>query len=158
MLGESFGLSDGIVLTCLSVVGLTGGIATGKSTVSQSLAARGIPVIDADVLAREAVAPGSTGLKKIVRTFGEDVLLTDGSGGLDRKKLGSIIFVDEAKRKQLNAIVHPEVRKAMIWAVLKCWLGGKRWCVLDVPLLIESGIWQWVAQVAVVYWYVAFVT
>lgn len=112
---------------------------------------RGVPVIDADVLAREVVMPGTPGLRAIVSEFGPDVLQEDGS--LDRPKLGSIIFNDERKRKKLNAIVHPAVRKAMVWAVLKHWVKGDRACVLDVPLLIESGIWRWVGKVVVVYWY-----
>ena len=111
---------------------------------------RGVPVIDADILAREVVAPGTPGLRAIVSEFGSEVLHADGS--LDRPKLGSIIFNDERKRKKLNAIVHPAVRKAMVWAVLKHWMKGDRACVLDVPLLIESGIWNWVGKVVVVYW------
>ncbi|KAF9255219.1 CoaE-domain-containing protein [Marasmius fiardii PR-910] len=125
------------------MIGLTGGIATGKSTVSSLLQSQyGLPVIDADTLARKVVEPGSPGLRRIVQTFGTEVLLTDGSGALDRKKLGSIIFNDEKKRKQLNAIVHPAVRWAMFWGVVKCWLRGEKICVLDVPLLIESKIWS----------------
>ena len=111
---------------------------------------RGVPVIDADILAREVVAPGTLGLRAIVSEFGSEVLQADGS--LDRPKLGSIIFNDERKRKKLNAIVHPAVRKAMVWAVFKHWIRGDRACVLDVPLLIESGIWNWVGKVVVVYW------
>ncbi|KAJ3573378.1 hypothetical protein NP233_g2472 [Leucocoprinus birnbaumii] len=131
------------------VVGLTGGIATGKSSVSSILKAHNVPIIDADIIAREVVMPGTPGLRKIVKTFGEDVLLPDGS--LDRKKLGSIIFPDETKRKQLNSIVHPAVRKAMLWAVVKCWVRGEKWCVLDVPLLIEGPLWKLVGLVVVVY-------
>ncbi|KZV62161.1 dephospho-CoA kinase [Peniophora sp. CONT] len=134
------------------VVGLTGGISTGKSTVSNLLKQRGVLVIDADILAREVVVPGTSGLRPIVSEFGADVLQEDGS--LDRPKLGSIIFNDEGKRKKLDAIVHPAVGKAMVWAVLKHWLKGDRACVLDVPLLIESGIWSWAGKVVVVYWYI----
>lgn len=132
------------------MVGLTGGIATGKSTVSKRLQAKNIPVIDADVLAREAVQPGTKGLARIVKAFGKDVLLPDGS--LDRKKLGSIIFNDESKRRILNGIVHPAVRRAMLWGVIRCWTRGEKICVLDVPLLIEGPLWKWVAKVVVVYW------
>ena len=84
--------------------------------------------------------------------FGKDILLPDGT--LDRKKLGGIVFADEKKRKKLNAIVHPAVRRAMLWKVMGCWIRGERCCVLDVPLLVEGGLWRWVGQVAVVYWYV----
>ncbi|KAI0261405.1 CoaE-domain-containing protein [Gloeopeniophorella convolvens] len=131
------------------VIGLTGGIATGKSTVSAQLAARGIPIIDADVLAREVVRPGTRALQKIVKTFGPEVLQADGT--LDRPKLGAIVFGDEIQRRKLNAIVHPAVRWGMALGVLKCWLRGERVCILDVPLLIESKIYQWVGKVVVVY-------
>jgi dephospho-CoA kinase len=138
-------------LTINAVVGLTGGIATGKSTVSKLLSGvHHIPVVDADILAREAVAPGTSGLSRIVSLFGPSILLPDGT--LDRKKLGSIIFNDEARRKQLNAIVHPAVRWRMLIAVLKYWLKGEKACVLDVPLLVEGGLWKWVGIVVVVYW------
>ncbi|KAK0194453.1 CoaE-domain-containing protein [Armillaria mellea] len=131
------------------VVGLTGGIATGKSTVSALLRDKGVPIVDADIIARKVVEPGTTGLKQIVKYFGEEVLSADGS--LDRKKLGSVIFNDESKRKRLNAILHPAIRRMMVWEVVKHWFCGRKYCVLDVPLLIEGPIWKWVAQVAVVY-------
>lgn len=106
--------------------------------------------MDADVIARQVVEPGTPALAKIRRTFGDDVLLPN--GGLDRKKLGSIIFNDEIKRKQLNKIVHPAVRKAMLWQVLGFWIRGHKYCIMDVPLLVEGGLWQWVGLVVVVYW------
>jgi dephospho-CoA kinase len=133
------------------VVGLTGGIATGKSTVSRQLAARGIPVIDADILARDVVRPGTRALNKIVSTFGPDVLKEDGT--LDRSKLGAIVFRDDEQRRKLNAIIHPAVRWAIALGILKCWLRGERFCVLDVPLLIETKIYQWVGKIVVVYWF-----
>jgi Dephospho-CoA kinase len=77
-------------------------------------------------------------------------------GTLDRTKLGFIVFQDEEQRRKLNAIVHPAVRSAMILRILKYWLRGERVCVLDVPLLIESKIYQWVGKVVVVYWFVPF--
>ncbi|KAF8902234.1 dephospho-CoA kinase [Gymnopilus junonius] len=131
------------------VVGLTGGIATGKSTVSGLLKAHNVPIIDADVIAREVVAPGTSGLSKIAKTFGSDVLLPDGS--LDRKKLGSIVFNDAEKRRQLTEIVHPAVRKAMLLQVLWHWMTGHKYAILDVPLLIEGPLWKWVGLVVVVY-------
>ncbi|KAF9022203.1 CoaE-domain-containing protein [Hymenopellis radicata] len=131
------------------VVGLTGGIATGKSTVSSILREKGVPIVDADVIARRVVEPGSKGLKKIVAFFGDQVLLPDGS--LDRKQLGSIIFNDDVKRRKLNGILHPAIRRTMLWEVVKYWLKGNKYCVLDVPLLIEGPLWKLVAQVAVVH-------
>ncbi|KAJ7581624.1 CoaE-domain-containing protein [Mycena floridula] len=130
------------------VVGLTGSIATGKSTVSRLLASKGIPIIDADLLARDVVASPSV-LKRITKEFGEDILAADGT--LDRKKLGAVIFGDAAKRSKLNAIVHPRVRRAMVWNVLWMWATGKKICVLDIPLLIEGGLWKWVSKVILVY-------
>ncbi|KAG8972317.1 hypothetical protein FRC05_010159 [Tulasnella sp. 425] len=131
------------------VVGLTGGIASGKSSVSRLLAARQIPLIDADIIAREVVAPGTPGLTQIIREFGGDVLQPNGT--LDRLKLGQIIFSDEVKRKKLNAIIHPAVRKEMFWRVVRCWMKGEKVCVVDVPLLIEAGLWKFVGKVVVVY-------
>jgi len=133
------------------VIGLTGGIASGKSAVSHLFASHGIPIVDADILARRVVEPGTSPYAQIVATFGREVLLKDGSQGLDRPKLGEIVFNDERKRKLLNAIVHPAVRWEMIWDVARYWLAGHKICILDVPLLIESGIWKWVAKVVVVY-------
>ncbi|KAF8889879.1 CoaE-domain-containing protein [Infundibulicybe gibba] len=131
------------------VIGLTGGIATGKSTVANLLRAKHIPIVDADVLARQVVEPGTRGLASIVKAFGRDILLPDGS--LDRKKLGTVIFNDEAKRKILNSIVHPAVRRSTLWQVLTYWIKGEKYCIVDVPLLIEGGLWRWVGKVVVVY-------
>ncbi|KDR85959.1 hypothetical protein GALMADRAFT_235151 [Galerina marginata CBS 339.88] len=131
------------------VVGLTGGIATGKSTVSSMLKASRVPIVDADVIARQVVEPGTPGLAKIRETFGSEVLLPDGA--LDRKKLGSIIFNDETKRKQLNKIIHPAVRKAMLWQVIGYWMKGYKYCIMDVPLLIEGPLWKLVGLIVVVY-------
>ncbi|OJT08719.1 Dephospho-CoA kinase [Trametes pubescens] len=131
------------------VIGLTGGIATGKSTVSALLRAHNVPIVDADVLARKVVEPGTPALAAIVRAFGAGVLRADGT--LDRAALGARVFADGAQRATLNAIVHPAVRREMCWAVLRCWWHGERVCVLDVPLLIEGGLWKWVAKVVVVY-------
>lgn len=133
------------------VVGLTGGIATGKSTVSSFLKSKPeIYLVDADVIARQVVEPKTTAYSAIVKAFGSEILNTDRS--IDRAKLGSIIFQDNVKRKQLNSIVHPAVSRAMMRSVLKAWLSGYKICVLDVPLLIEAGIWRWVGLVVVVYW------
>ncbi|KAF9462708.1 dephospho-CoA kinase, partial [Collybia nuda] len=131
------------------VIGLTGGIATGKSSASALFKAHQIPIVDADVLARHVVLPGTPGLKKIVEYFGDEVLLPNGT--LDRKKLGSIIFNDEVKRKKLNSIVHPAVRKAMVWKMMDAWISGEKYCIMDVPLLIEGGLWKWMGKVIVVH-------
>ncbi|MFZ1412362.1 MAG: dephospho-CoA kinase, partial [Micropruina sp.] len=116
-------------------VGLTGGIASGKSAVAARLAEHGALVIDADVLAREAVQPGSPGLAAIARRFGASVLLGDGS--LDRSRLAEVIFGDAVARADLNAIVHPAVR-----ALAQSREGAapaEAIVVHVIPLLVETG-------------------
>lgn len=117
-------------------VGLTGGIGAGKSEVSRRLAARGALVLDADAIAREVVAPGTSGLAEIVSAFGDGVLLPDGS--LDRARLGEIVFADDGARARLNAIVHPRVRDRM--AELERAASGAAIVVQDVPLIAENGL------------------
>ena len=87
--------------------GLTGGLASGKSTVAARLRAQGVPIIDADALAREVVAPGSEGLSEVVQAFGPEVLQPDGA--LDRTRVADIVFRDPAARRRLNAILHPRI-------------------------------------------------
>jgi dephospho-CoA kinase len=122
----------------MHLFGLTGGIASGKSAVAARLRERGVPVIDADKLAREAVLPGTDGLKQIVATFGQDVLLADGS--LDRKKLGAIVFGDETKRKALNAIVHPAVSMLTFARSRELRDEGEALVAYEAALLVENGI------------------
>jgi dephospho-CoA kinase len=132
------------------LVGLTGGIASGKSTVSRQLAELGCRIIDADVLAREVVAPGEPALEAIVAAFGRDVLKPDGT--LDRPGLGRVVFADAARRKALEAIVHPAVqarRQAALAALAAEGFAGL--VVQDVALLIEVGGDAHVDRVVVVY-------
>jgi len=116
-------------------VGLTGGIASGKSTVSAILAELGAVSIDGDKLAREVVEPGTPGLAQVVEAFGPDILLPD--GGMDRAKVGQIVFNDEAKRKVLEGIVHPLVFER--YAALEASVPKDGIVVHDIPLLAESG-------------------
>ena len=115
---------------------LTGGIATGKSFCLARFAAHGVPTIDADRLAREAVAPGTPGLQAIVSRFGNDLILPDGT--LDRIRLGSVVFADDSARADLEAIIHPEVYRR-----IREWLAnqphGTRVAIADIPLLFETG-------------------
>jgi dephospho-CoA kinase len=117
-------------------IGLTGGIGAGKSTVARMLAARGAIVLDADVAAREAVAPGTEGLAAVVREFGGQVLAPDGS--LDRAALAERVFSDPGRRAALNAIVHPRVRAWMAGRAASAPIGSV--VVQDIPLLVESGL------------------
>ena len=117
-------------------VGLTGGIASGKSTVGQLFADRGAVVIDADQLARDAVAVGSSGLAEVVARFGEGILQEDGS--LDRPALGRIVFSDERARRDLEAIIHPRVRTGSLEGQQEAWDRG-RIAIRMIPLLVETG-------------------
>jgi dephospho-CoA kinase len=119
------------------VVGLTGGIGSGKSTVAALLAARGAVVVDADLLAREAVAPGTRGLADVVARFGPAVLAPDGT--LDRQALADLVFADPAALADLNAIVHPVVRAAIADRLAALDGGPAPLVVLEIPLLVESG-------------------
>ncbi|SDD39979.1 dephospho-CoA kinase [Terribacillus halophilus] len=129
------------------VIGLTGGIASGKSTVSALFKEYDIPVVDADVVAREVVEPGEPALAAIVDAFGAEILLPDGT--LDRPKLGSIIFRDSGKREALNGIVHPVVREKMTAARDRLKPGHPA-VVLDIPLLFEGDQLHLVDKVVVV--------
>jgi dephospho-CoA kinase len=117
-------------------VGLTGGIGSGKSEVSRRLAAQGAVIIDADLIAREVVAPGSEGLAEVERAFGTDVLGPDGA--LDRARLGDIVFADQQRLAALNAIVHPRVGARM--RELEDAAGPGAVVVHDVPLIAENGL------------------
>ncbi len=119
------------------LVGLTGGIGTGKSTVARMLEKRGAVVFDADVLARQAVAPGTPGFDEVVERFGPNVLAP--GGGLDREALASIVFADPAARRDLEGIVHPEVRR-MFAEGCEEYKDSDRVVVFSAPLLVETGM------------------
>lgn len=131
-------------------IGLTGGVGSGKSTVSSYMKEFGIPVIDGDCLAMEAVAPGSITMKEIQNVFGDEIFNKDGS--LNRLKTADIIFKDEEKRKALNGIIHPYIWRRTQAEVIAAQNNGHSVVVLDMPLLLEIN-WQlrveavWVVQV-----------
>lgn len=116
-------------------VGLTGGIASGKSAVSARLAQHGAVIIDADLLARQALEPGTDGLAEVVAAFGQDILTAQGE--LDRAALGQRVFADDSARATLNGIVHPRVRTAS--ATLRERAPAGTIVVEDIPLLVETG-------------------
>jgi dephospho-CoA kinase len=130
-------------------IGLTGGIASGKSTVARMLAARGAAVVDADLLAREVVEPGQPALAEIVAEFGPGVL-ADG-GGLDRKALGAVVFADAQRRQRLEEITHPRVLGLMRRRVAEAGATAAPLVVVDIPLLFERGRNDWLREVLVVY-------
>jgi dephospho-CoA kinase len=118
--------------------GLTGGIASGKSAVAARLRSLGVPIIDADALARDAVAVGSPGLAAVVEAFGADVLLPDGT--LDRKKVAAIVFADDAKRKVLNGIVHPRVTMLTMEHAARLRDAGEPLGCYEAALIVENGV------------------
>ncbi|KAI8075821.1 dephospho-CoA kinase [Gilbertella persicaria] len=134
----------------MKLIGLTGGIATGKSTVSRLLTEQHIPIIDADKIARDVVAPGRKANQLIRQHFGDEVFLPDGH--IDRPKLGQIIFQDPEKRKILNRCTHPYVRLEMVKQALLYWIKGADVVVFDVPLLIESKLDRFMSTNVVVFW------
>jgi dephospho-CoA kinase len=115
-------------------VGLTGGIASGKTTVARLFAALGVPIIDADEIARQVVEPGSEGLAQIVRRFGPSVRASDGT--LNRQALRAIVFADPTARADLEALTHPAIRARL---EARSAVAGGPYQVLVVPLLIEAG-------------------
>jgi dephospho-CoA kinase len=130
------------------VIGLTGGVASGKSEVAKRFEALGIFLADADVAAREALAPGSDGLAETVSAFGAGVLAADGS--LDRAAMRRRVFADADARKRLEAIVHPRVR-AMLEA--QCRAATSAYAIAAIPLLAESGgrrVYPWLSRILVV--------
>lgn len=131
------------------IVGLTGSIGTGKSTIANRFKELDIPVVDADLIARQVVEPGEAAYEQIVETFGEGILQLDKT--LDRKALGAIVFQDDTKRKELNAIIHPAIRKELIHQRDQYVDEGVKCVVVDIPLLYESNLIDYVDKVLVVY-------
>lgn len=135
-------------MTSKPTIGLTGGIASGKSTAARVLEQLGVGVVDADRLAREVVVAGSDGLAEVVAAFGADVLAADGS--LDREKLGAIVFSDERARKTLQAITHPRIAKLSAERIAALLAGPTPYVVYDAPLLVEVGAHKGFAALIVV--------
>jgi dephospho-CoA kinase len=122
----------------LTLFGLTGGLASGKSTVAARFRERGLPVIDADELAREVVAPGSEGLGAVVAELGAEVLAADGS--MDRARVAALVFGDDVRRRRLNAVLHPRI--GALTAARAAALGdaGERLACYEAALLVENGL------------------
>ena len=122
----------------MRVIGLTGGIACGKSTISAALREMGAVVIDGDVLSRELTAPGGPALPAIRERFGEGVFLTDGS--LNRRALGAVIFANDEARQTLDSIMQPMLKRMILDGIERARTSGAALCVLDMPLLYEAGL------------------
>ncbi|HSO57054.1 MAG TPA: dephospho-CoA kinase [Paenisporosarcina sp.] len=130
------------------IIGLTGSIASGKSTISAMLKEKGYPIIDADVVARIVVEPGTSNLQEIKRQFGASVINEDGT--LNRDALGKLIFNDPAKRKQLNDLMHPAIRSEMLRQRDELLKNGQKILIMDIPLLFESRLQHFVDKILVV--------
>ena len=128
-------------------IGLTGGIGSGKSTVARMLAERGAVILDSDVLAHEVVEPGTPGFEDVVARFGPEIVTPE--GGVDRPALARVVFADDEARKDLEAIIHPLVRRRVAEEVAAR-VGTNDVVVLDSPLLIETGTYRDCQQVLVV--------
>ncbi|CAM8950077.1 unnamed protein product [Rhodiola kirilowii] len=133
----------------MRLVGLTGGIASGKSTVSNLFKANGIPVVDADFIARDVLKKGTAGWKKVVKVFGTDILQADGE--VDRLRLGQIVFSDPSKRQLLNRLLAPHISMGIFFEIAKLWLKGWKVIVLDIPLLFEAKLDRWTKPIIVVW-------
>ena len=130
------------------IIGLTGSIASGKSTVSKMFQEKGFPIVDADKIARQVVEPGTSVIKEIGEHFGEEVLNEDGS--LNREKLGERIFKNEEERIKLNSIIHPAIRHEMN-RQKEHWISeGADTVIMDIPLLFESKLQTFVEKIIVV--------
>ncbi|HZU83311.1 MAG TPA: dephospho-CoA kinase [Polyangiaceae bacterium] len=124
--------------TTVHLFGLTGGIASGKSTVGARLRSRGLPIIDADELAREVVRPGTDGLREIAQTFGPAVL--EPGGALDRKALARLVFHDDAARERLNAITHPRIAALTLSRSAELAARGEPLACYEAALIVERGL------------------
>ncbi|MFX3673209.1 MAG: dephospho-CoA kinase, partial [Paenisporosarcina sp.] len=130
------------------IIGLTGSIASGKSMVSQLLKDKGFTIIDADVVSRLVVEPGSDTLIEIIKQFGNDIINPDGT--LNREALGMIIFHHPAKRKQLNELMHPAIRHEMLKQRDELIKQGVKTIIMDIPLLFENKLQHFVEKILVV--------
>lgn len=131
-----------------AIVGLTGGIASGKTTVSEMLADHGVRTIDADTIAREIVEPGEPALEEIRQQFGDRVVADNGS--LDREALGEIVFDDEAARSKLEAITHPRIASRMMQKASDAREAGEPWVVYDAALIVENELHETLPALVVV--------
>ncbi|KAI3961226.1 hypothetical protein MKX01_035812 [Papaver californicum] len=134
----------------MRIVGLTGGISSGKSTISNLFKSHGVRVVDADLIARDVLKKGTGGWKKVVAAFGHEILL-DNTGEVNRPLLGQIVFSDPSKRQLLNRLLAPYISKGILLEVLKLWIKGYSVIILDIPLLFEAKLDKWTKPIIVVW-------
>lgn len=132
----------------MRIYGITGGIASGKSTVAALFRAKGAAVLDGDQVAREVVAPGQPAYQEIITAFGEKILLPD--GGIDRKRLGALVFSDHEKRKRLEAITHPKIAARTTEELNKFREAGAAIAFYEATLLVETRAYEWLNGLIVV--------
>ncbi len=133
----------------MKIIGITGGVATGKTTVAKFLSLLlGAEIIDADEIVHELLNPRTEVWQKVVQFFGKDILKTDSS--IDRRKLGKSVFSDTSKRKRLESIIHPAVKKVIEEKIKQFKKNGKKWVVIDIPLLFEAKMEHIVDRIIVV--------
>ena len=130
------------------IVGLTGGIGSGKSSVARIFASEGVPVVDADQVAREVVEPGTEGLAEVVKAFGADIL--DEGGRLDRAALGARVFSDPAARARLEEILHPRIALASMARFAELARAGHSYAIYEAALLVENGSHRMMSALVVV--------
>lgn len=133
----------------MRVLGLTGGVATGKSTVAKTLKALGVPVLDADSLAHEAIDRGSEAYTRLISAFGEGILSAEGK--IDRRKLKGLLIGDPKAKERIEAIIHPEVMRRSAQEIQGFQEKGAKWILFEVPLLFESGLEKALSPTIVVY-------
>ena len=132
----------------MKIIGLTGGIASGKSSVSRLLSAEhGIPIVDLDIIARQALAPGTFAFRKVVAIFGPAIL---SGGAIHRKRLGDVVFNDRSLRQKLNQVLQPWIALRLLWALIYEFSLGSAVIVVDAPLLFETGLHRLCSVVVVV--------
>ncbi|KAI6190161.1 Dephospho-CoA kinase 1 [Aphelenchoides bicaudatus] len=133
------------------LVALTGGIGCGKSTAVKYFRSLGILLIDADKIARQVVEPGQPAYLKLREEFGAEYFDDENDGKLRREKLGELVFSNQEKRRKLNGITHPAIRKQIFLQIAKAFLSGRKYIVLDIPLLFESGSYWFIQKIIVIH-------
>jgi dephospho-CoA kinase len=135
-------------IIAVKIIGITGGIGSGKSMVSRIIRERGFPVIDLDELAHEIIEPGRTAYDKIISRFGKDIL--DPDRRIGRRRLGAVVFGDAGARKDLEAITHPEISRLLLEKIEGYRSAGTEMLFLEIPLLFETGMDSWIHPVITV--------